>query len=54
MYKFDAMINNEFVSGANRVEILNPTTLASAGSVAGLDEKDIDQAYQAAREAQQS
>ncbi|MCL8211476.1 NADP-dependent glyceraldehyde-3-phosphate dehydrogenase [Mesoplasma sp. JKS002658] len=53
MYKFDAMINNEFVSGANRVEILNPTTLESAGSVAGLEEKDIDQAYQAARKAQQ-
>lgn len=54
MYKFDAVINNEFIPGDSRVEILNPTTLQPAGSVAGLDAKSVDLAFKAARAAQSS
>ncbi|ATG97495.1 NADP-dependent glyceraldehyde-3-phosphate dehydrogenase [Mesoplasma lactucae] len=51
MYKFDAVINNKFIEGKERLNILDPTTLQTGGTVAALDEQDIDNAFLAARAA---
>lgn len=45
MYKFDAVINNKFIEGKERLNILDPTTLQTGGTVAVLDEQDIDNAF---------
>ncbi|WP_026389112.1 NADP-dependent glyceraldehyde-3-phosphate dehydrogenase [[Acholeplasma] multilocale] len=52
MYKFNALINNEFIETKERLEIINPEGLEVAGSVSALSAQQIDDAFKAARSAQ--
>ncbi|ATZ18646.1 glyceraldehyde-3-phosphate dehydrogenase [Williamsoniiplasma somnilux] len=54
MYKFDAVINNEFIKTESQLEIINPDGLLVAGTVAALNAEQINQAFQAARAAQKA
>ncbi|QHX35804.1 glyceraldehyde-3-phosphate dehydrogenase (NADP+) [Spiroplasma sp. TIUS-1] len=49
---FNAMINNEFVSTTNKLEILNPVDNKVIGTVSALQEEDINNAYSFAKSAQ--
>ncbi|QHX36874.1 NADP-dependent glyceraldehyde-3-phosphate dehydrogenase [Spiroplasma sp. BIUS-1] len=54
MRQYKALINNELIDNGQWLEIMNPATLEVAGKVSALSAEDINKAFSAARNAQQS
>jgi len=51
-YEYHAMINNQEINNKRHLEIISPVTLKAIGTVSALTEKELDEAFKAARTSQ--